>query len=177
MISANSKQNMSFLPETFPPQTCICNIQQSTSSCQAGPYSLSFSALQIDWIFLYVLFYQQIFIYHVIDFFQAVHRQVPILIRTIGSSPDLLGIISDPPGDCQDLLMQVQVVLLTSVCLLWYFLFYWSESTWLHAKEGLCFLRLSSCIGCIFITYDIAPYRFYKPSLMLQFHPKNWLLP
>ncbi|KAG2647815.1 symplekin-like isoform X3 [Panicum virgatum] len=38
---------------------------------------------------------------------QAVHRQVPILIRTIGSSPDLLGIISDPPGDCQDLLMQV----------------------------------------------------------------------
>jgi symplekin len=38
---------------------------------------------------------------------QAVHRQVPILIRTIGSSPDLLGIISDPPGDSRDLLMQV----------------------------------------------------------------------
>ncbi|KAG8099005.1 hypothetical protein GUJ93_ZPchr0013g34508 [Zizania palustris] len=38
---------------------------------------------------------------------QAVHRQVPILIRTIGSSPDLLGIISDPPADSQDLLMQV----------------------------------------------------------------------
>ncbi|OEL15347.1 Symplekin [Dichanthelium oligosanthes] len=37
----------------------------------------------------------------------AVHRQVPILIRTIGSSPDLLGIISDPPGDSRDLLMQV----------------------------------------------------------------------
>jgi hypothetical protein len=45
---------------------------------------------------------------------------------------------------------------------------------WLHAKEGLCFLRLSSCIGCIFITHDIAPCRFYKPSLVLQFHPKNW---
>ncbi|KAM3372385.1 hypothetical protein ACQJBY_019325 [Aegilops geniculata] len=38
---------------------------------------------------------------------QAVHRQVPILIRTIRSSPDLLGIISDPPADCRDLLMQV----------------------------------------------------------------------
>ena len=59
MISANSKQNMSFLPETFPPQTCICNIQQSTSSCQAGPYSLSFSALQLARIFLYVFFEPQ----------------------------------------------------------------------------------------------------------------------
>ncbi|XP_006658175.1 symplekin [Oryza brachyantha] len=38
---------------------------------------------------------------------QAVHRQVPILIRTIGSSPNLLGIISDPPADSRDLLMQV----------------------------------------------------------------------
>ncbi|VAH41627.1 unnamed protein product [Triticum turgidum subsp. durum] len=38
---------------------------------------------------------------------QAVHRQVPILIRTIRSSPELLGIISDPPADCRDLLMQV----------------------------------------------------------------------
>lgn len=38
---------------------------------------------------------------------QAVHQQVPILIRTIGSSSDLLGIISDPPADCRDLLMQV----------------------------------------------------------------------
>ncbi|CAN6206548.1 unnamed protein product [Urochloa humidicola] len=38
---------------------------------------------------------------------QAVHRQVPILIRTIGCSPDLLGIISDPPDDSRDLLMQV----------------------------------------------------------------------
>jgi hypothetical protein len=38
--------------------------------------------------------------------FQAVHRQVPILIRTIGSSPDLLGIISDPPA-CSCLLRYV----------------------------------------------------------------------
>ncbi|KAF0908600.1 hypothetical protein E2562_026648 [Oryza meyeriana var. granulata] len=38
---------------------------------------------------------------------QAVHRQVPILIRTIGSSPNLLGIISDPPTNSRDLLMQV----------------------------------------------------------------------
>uniref|UniRef100_A0A0D9X398 Symplekin C-terminal domain-containing protein n=1 Tax=Leersia perrieri TaxID=77586 RepID=A0A0D9X398_9ORYZ len=38
---------------------------------------------------------------------QAVHRQIPILIRTIGSSPSLLGIISDPPTDSCDLLMQV----------------------------------------------------------------------
>uniref|UniRef100_A0ACD5YTB7 Uncharacterized protein n=2 Tax=Avena sativa TaxID=4498 RepID=A0ACD5YTB7_AVESA len=38
---------------------------------------------------------------------QAVHKQVPILIRTIRSSPDLLGIISDPPADSRELLMQV----------------------------------------------------------------------
>ncbi|ONM61132.1 HEAT repeat-containing protein [Zea mays] len=49
---------------------------------------------------------------------QAVHQQVPILIRTIGSSSDLLGIISDPPADCRDLLMQVQAVILTFVCFL-----------------------------------------------------------
>ncbi|KAL6896689.1 hypothetical protein ACP4OV_007261 [Aristida adscensionis] len=38
---------------------------------------------------------------------QAVSRQVPILIRTVGPSRDLLGIISDPPADSRDLLMQV----------------------------------------------------------------------
>ncbi|KAM0892921.1 hypothetical protein ACQ4PT_025410 [Festuca glaucescens] len=38
---------------------------------------------------------------------QAVHKQVPILIRTIRSSTDLLGIISDAPADSRELLMQV----------------------------------------------------------------------
>ncbi|KQJ92732.1 hypothetical protein BRADI_3g00320v3 [Brachypodium distachyon] len=38
--------------------------------------------------------------------YMAVHRQVHILIRTISSSPDLLGIISDSPADSQDLLLQ-----------------------------------------------------------------------
>lgn len=28
---------------------------------------------------------------------QAIHRQIPILVRTLGSSSDLLEIISDPP--------------------------------------------------------------------------------
>ncbi|BFG36416.1 hypothetical protein CerSpe_226900 [Prunus speciosa] len=38
---------------------------------------------------------------------QAVHRHIPILVRTMGSSPDLLEIISDPPSGSENLLMQV----------------------------------------------------------------------
>ncbi|KAL2541488.1 HEAT repeat-containing protein [Abeliophyllum distichum] len=38
---------------------------------------------------------------------QAVHRQIPLLVRTIGSSPNLLDIISDPPTGSEGLLMQV----------------------------------------------------------------------
>ncbi|PKA62685.1 hypothetical protein AXF42_Ash012272 [Apostasia shenzhenica] len=38
---------------------------------------------------------------------EAVHRHIPILIRTIGSSTELLSIISDPPSGSDDLLMQV----------------------------------------------------------------------
>ncbi|KAG1339102.1 putative symplekin [Cocos nucifera] len=38
---------------------------------------------------------------------QAVHRHIPILVRTIGSSPELLGIISDPPTGSESLLMQI----------------------------------------------------------------------
>uniref|UniRef100_A0A2P2LXM5 Uncharacterized protein LOC105646588 isoform X2 n=1 Tax=Rhizophora mucronata TaxID=61149 RepID=A0A2P2LXM5_RHIMU len=38
---------------------------------------------------------------------QAIHRHIPILVRTIGSSSKLLEIISDPPNGSEDLLMQV----------------------------------------------------------------------
>eukprot|EP00257_Ricinus_communis_P020865 XP_015580215.1 uncharacterized protein LOC8265046 isoform X1 [Ricinus communis] len=38
---------------------------------------------------------------------QAVHRHIPILVRTMGSSPELLEIISDPPSGSENLLMQV----------------------------------------------------------------------
>ncbi|KAK9290954.1 hypothetical protein L1049_009134 [Liquidambar formosana] len=38
---------------------------------------------------------------------QAVHRHIPILVRTIGSSSELLEIISDPPTGSENLLMQV----------------------------------------------------------------------
>ncbi|CAL9191172.1 uncharacterized protein LOC135583873 [Musa acuminata AAA Group] len=38
---------------------------------------------------------------------EAVHRQIPILVRTVGSSPELLAIISDPPTGSEDLLMKV----------------------------------------------------------------------
>ncbi|CAK9133851.1 unnamed protein product [Ilex paraguariensis] len=38
---------------------------------------------------------------------QAVHLQIPILVRTIGSSSELLEIISDPPNGSESLLMQV----------------------------------------------------------------------
>lgn len=38
---------------------------------------------------------------------QAVQRQIPILVRTMGSSSDLLEIISDPPNGSENLLMQV----------------------------------------------------------------------
>ncbi|XP_058110235.1 uncharacterized protein LOC131253301 isoform X3 [Magnolia sinica] len=42
---------------------------------------------------------------------QAVHRHIPILVRTIGSSPELLGIISDPPTGSESMLMQVLHIL------------------------------------------------------------------
>lgn len=38
---------------------------------------------------------------------QAVHGQIPILVRTIGTSSQLLEIISDPPTGSVNLLMQV----------------------------------------------------------------------
>lgn len=38
---------------------------------------------------------------------QAVHRHIPILIRTVGASSELLGIISDIPVGSKNLLMQV----------------------------------------------------------------------
>ncbi|KAJ8898989.1 hypothetical protein K2173_008491 [Erythroxylum novogranatense] len=38
---------------------------------------------------------------------QAVHRHIPILVRTMGSSSELLEIISDPPNGSENLLMQV----------------------------------------------------------------------
>ncbi|VFQ92229.1 unnamed protein product [Cuscuta campestris] len=39
---------------------------------------------------------------------QAIHRHIPILIRSVGcSSPELLHIISDPPDGCENLLNQV----------------------------------------------------------------------
>ncbi|KAJ7961230.1 symplekin [Quillaja saponaria] len=38
---------------------------------------------------------------------QGVHRHVPILVRTMGSSSDLLEIIADPPNGSENLLMQV----------------------------------------------------------------------
>ncbi|XP_052176977.1 uncharacterized protein LOC127791181 isoform X2 [Diospyros lotus] len=38
---------------------------------------------------------------------QAVHNQIPILVRTIGSSSELLEIISDPPTGSENLLLQV----------------------------------------------------------------------
>eukprot|EP01018_Ginkgo_biloba_P004266 Gb_23976 [translate_table: standard] len=42
---------------------------------------------------------------------QAVQRHIPILIRTIGSSSELLRIISDPPPGSENLLMQVLHIL------------------------------------------------------------------
>ncbi|KAK8576784.1 hypothetical protein V6N13_015215 [Hibiscus sabdariffa] len=38
---------------------------------------------------------------------QAIHRHIPILVRTMGLSSDLLEIISDPPTGSENLLMQV----------------------------------------------------------------------
>ncbi|EFJ23751.1 hypothetical protein SELMODRAFT_442688 [Selaginella moellendorffii] len=43
---------------------------------------------------------------------QAIHRQIPVLVRTVGqSSPELLSIISAPPQGCENLLLQVLHVL------------------------------------------------------------------
>ncbi|KAF8103777.1 hypothetical protein N665_0185s0049 [Sinapis alba] len=38
---------------------------------------------------------------------QAIHRHIPILVRTMGSSSELLKIIADPPSGSENLLMQV----------------------------------------------------------------------
>ncbi|KAL3654914.1 hypothetical protein CASFOL_000700 [Castilleja foliolosa] len=38
---------------------------------------------------------------------QAVHRQIPLLVRTIGSSRDLLDLLSDPPNGSEALVTQV----------------------------------------------------------------------
>ncbi|XP_010423951.1 PREDICTED: uncharacterized protein LOC104708990 [Camelina sativa] len=38
---------------------------------------------------------------------QAIHLQIPILVRTMGSSSELLKIIADPPSGSENLLMQV----------------------------------------------------------------------
>ncbi|XP_024011514.1 uncharacterized protein LOC18017266 isoform X2 [Eutrema salsugineum] len=38
---------------------------------------------------------------------QAIHRQIPILVRTMGSSSELLKIIADPPSGSENLLLQV----------------------------------------------------------------------
>ncbi|KAF9596937.1 hypothetical protein IFM89_014516 [Coptis chinensis] len=42
---------------------------------------------------------------------EAVHRQIPILVRTIGTSSELLAIISDPPTGSESLLIQVLNIL------------------------------------------------------------------
>lgn len=41
---------------------------------------------------------------------QAVEGHIPILVRTMGSSSDLLEIISGPPVGSESLLMQVSVI-------------------------------------------------------------------
>lgn len=41
---------------------------------------------------------------------QAVNNDIPRLVRTMGSSQDLLDIISDPPAGSENLLMQVLIV-------------------------------------------------------------------
>ncbi|KAL7095340.1 hypothetical protein ACP275_10G018000 [Erythranthe tilingii] len=38
---------------------------------------------------------------------QTVHRQIPLLVRTIGSSRDLLDVVSDPPAGSEELIIQV----------------------------------------------------------------------
>jgi len=52
---------------------------------------------------------------------QAVHRQIPILVRTMGSSLDLLETISDPPNGSENLLMQVYCLTTYNFSLVWNF--------------------------------------------------------
>lgn len=53
--------------------------------------------------------YELVFL--IICMVQAVHRHIPILVRTIGSSPELLEIISDPPPGSKNLLTQVLIII------------------------------------------------------------------
>jgi hypothetical protein len=71
----------------------------------------TFPAMPIDQILCLFLFNWSWLFCITYYVFQAVHKQVPILIRTIRSSTDLLGIISDAPADSRELLMQVQLEL------------------------------------------------------------------
>lgn len=45
---------------------------------------------------------------------QAVHRQIPLLVRTIGASRDLLDIVSDPPAGSEGLVIQVLILIFSS---------------------------------------------------------------
>ncbi|KAJ8620955.1 hypothetical protein MRB53_029484 [Persea americana] len=91
-----------------------CDAQQS-SSAQSSPSSAILEAQRCMSLYFalctkkHSLLRQIFVIYKSIpkSVKQVVHRQIPILVRTIGSSSELFGIISDPPTGSETLLMQV----------------------------------------------------------------------
>lgn len=50
---------------------------------------------------------------------QAIHQQIHMLVRTIGSSSELLDIISDPHNGSEKLLIQVLIHFIVQLMLAW----------------------------------------------------------
>lgn len=93
----------------------ISSDTHQSSTCQSAS-SLSVSEVQRCMSLYFALctkkhsLFRQIFVLYINTsktVKQVVQRQIPILVRTMGSSSDLLEIISDPPSGSKNLLMQV----------------------------------------------------------------------
>ncbi|CAN4106127.1 unnamed protein product [Withania somnifera] len=90
------------------------NTLQSPTSGSKSPFSIAEGQRRISLYFAlctkkHSLFGQIFVVYsgasEVVQ--QAIHQQIHMLVRTIGSSPELLEIIADPPSGSEKLLMQV----------------------------------------------------------------------
>lgn len=100
--------------EEGPSFSVSSNTLQSSTSGNKSPFSISEGQRRISLYFALCTkkhsFFGQIFVVYsgASEAVQkAIHQQIPMLVRTIGSSSELLEIISDPPSGSEKLLMQV----------------------------------------------------------------------
>ncbi|XP_059305368.1 uncharacterized protein LOC132056978 [Lycium ferocissimum] len=100
--------------EEGPSFSVSSNTLQSTTSGSKSPFSIAEGQRRISLYFAlctkkHSLFGQIFVVYSGASeaVQQAIHQQIHMLVRTIGSSSELLEIISDPPSGSEKLLMQV----------------------------------------------------------------------